>query len=502
MERRAFGKVVAGGVLATSGLLSRPARAEGGTLKVCVSSNINTLDPAKTKIGEEYIVNFLVFSGLTEIEIDGKLKPDLAESWSRSDDLKTWTFTLRKGVKWHHGREVDAQDVLKTVERIRDPATGSVTRVNFQIVDGMEAVDTYTVRFRLKAAYAGFADLFSDRQARIVPRDKLDTLASEPVGSGPFRFKSFKPGDRIELARNPDYFIAGVPKLDGVVLRIIPESAGQVAALETGDVDLVWNLPLESIAQFKTNTSIALDSVPTSTWDGIIMNCSIAPFTDARVRHAVSLAIDKPALVEFALNGYGTPTHTMIPPGHPFYNDDIKIGAPDLDRAKKLLAEAGHPNGFDVTIHVPAGRPTRERAGTAVREMLKPLGIKVDVQRVPWDKFITDIEGKAVFFVDGFYSRPTIDSSIYPFYHSTGSWNTTLWHYRNAEMDAVLDAARAAGTPQEQAGLYKKFQAMALEDPPGVIPYVINHVNAYRKSVKGFRSSPMMWLDLRPVSIG
>ena len=131
------------------------------------------------------------------------------------------------------------------MERILDPATGSVTRVNFQIIDAMEAPDDHTVRFRLKAAYAGFADLFSDRQARIVPRDKLDTLASEPIGTGPFRFKSFKPGDRIELVRNPDYFVPGVPKLDGVTLRIIPESAGEVAALESGDVDLVWNVPLE-----------------------------------------------------------------------------------------------------------------------------------------------------------------------------------------------------------------------------------------------------------------
>jgi peptide/nickel transport system substrate-binding protein len=468
---------------------------------VCISSNLNTLDPAKTKIGEEYIVGFLVFSGLTELQNDGSLKPDLAESWTRSDDLKTWTFTLRKDVKWHHGRAFDAQDVLETIKRILDPATGSVTRVNFQLIDKMEAVDDHTVRFVLKQAYAGFADLFSDRQARIVPRDKLEKIASEPVGTGPFRFKSFKPGERVELERNPDYFMAGLPKLEAVTLRIIPESAGQVAALASGDVDLVWNLPLESINQFKSDPNVTLDSVPTSTWDGIIMNNKLEPFTDPKVRHAVSLAIDKAALVEFSLNGPGTPTHTMIPPNHPFYNKDLKIG-PDLAAAKKLLAETKHAKGFNITLHVPSGRPTRERTGTAVREMLKPLGINVDVQRVPWDKFITDIEGKAVFFVDGFYSRPTIDSSVYPFYHSTGSWNTQLWHYRNAEMDKVLDAARAAGSVEEQTKSYQQMQVIALDDPPGIVPYVINHVNAFRKNVKGFHSSPMMWLDLRNVSLG
>jgi peptide/nickel transport system substrate-binding protein len=484
MRRRTFGKVVLGGALLSQSALTWPARAAAGTLRVAVPSNVNTLDPAKTKIGEEYIVGFLVFSGLTEIGANGQLQPDLAERWTRSDDLKTWTFELRKGVKWHHGREFDAEDVLATIKRILDPAIGSVTRVNFQIIDSMDAPESHTVRFKLKIAYAGFADLLSDRQARIVPRDRLDTLASQPIGTGPFKFKSFNPGNRIELVRNPDYYVSGAPKLDAVTLRIIPESAGQVSAIETGDVDLVWNLPLESIPQFKNSTSVMLDSVPTSTWDGVIMNCGLVPFTDSRVRRAVLLAIDKPALVEFALNGYGTATHTMIPPGHPFYNNDIKIGPPDLAQAGKLLTEAGFPKGFDIIIHVPVGRPTRERAGTAVREMLKPLGINVDVQRIPWDKFITDI-----------------DSSVYPFFHSTGSWNSTLWHYKNADMDRVLDASRSTGDAAEQAHLYKEMQVLALQDPPGIVPYVINHVNAYRKNVQGFHSSPMMWLDLRQVTI-
>jgi peptide/nickel transport system substrate-binding protein len=373
--------------------------------------------------------------------------------------------------------------------------------VNFEVIDKMEALDANTVRFTLKAPYAGLADIFSDRQARIVPRDKLDTLAREPIGSGPYKFKSFKPGDRVELEKNPGYYVAGVPSLDAVVLRIMPESAAQAAALETGEVDLVWNLPLESIENFKKNPNFVVDSVATSTWDGVAMNGAHKPFDDPRVRRAVLLAVDKPAMVELALFGHGTPTHTMIPPGHPFYNNDLKIGKPDIAAAKKLLAEAGYPNGFEITLYTPVGRPTRERAGLAMREMLKPLNVKVDIQRVPWDKFINDIEGKAAFFVDGFYSRPTIDSSTYPWFHSNGSWNTTLWNYKNADMDKILEAARASRTEADLSSNYRKFQVLALEDPPGVIAYVLNHVNAYRKNVKGFQSSPMMWLDLRRVSV-
>lgn len=479
---------------------AQPALA-AGTLKVAVPSNLNTLDPAKTKIGEEYIVNFLVFGGLTEIDREGRVKPDIAERWTASDDLKTWTFYLRKGVKFHSGRDVEAQDVIETVKRIQDKATGSVTRVNFELIERMEAVDPYTVRLYLKAPYAGLADIFSDRQARIVPRDKLDTLAKAPIGSGPFKLKAFVPGDRVELEKFTDYYVKGVPQLDNIVLKIMPESAAQAAALESGEVDLVWNLPLESIDQFKKNPNIVIDSVPTSTWDGIIMNGAAKPFDNPKVRRAIELAIDKKQMVEVALFGYGTPTHTMIPPGHPYYNNDIKITGPDIAKAKKLLAEAGYPDGFTITMYTPVGRPTRERAGLAVREMLKPLNVKVDIQRVPWDKFIGEVEGKQAFYVDGFYSRPTIDASIYPWYHSSGSWNTTLWNYKNPEMDKLLEGARAARTEADQKSYYLKFQQLALEDPPGVIPYVINHMNAYRKNVKGFKSSPMMWLDLRRVTV-
>ena len=231
------------------------------------------------------------------------------------------------------------------------------------------------------------------------------------------------------------------------------------------------------------------------------MNGAHKPFDDVRVRRAVALALDKKALVEAALYGHGSVTHTMISPTHPYYNKDIAIAGPDIAGAKKLLAEAGHPNGFKTTIFVPSGRPARERVGITVKELLKPVGIDVDVQRVPWDKFVKDIEGKEAFFVDGFFSRPTIDTSIYPWYHSKGSWNTVLWNYKNEAMDKVLDAARAAKSDEERAKLYKEFQVLAVNEPAGVVPYVLNHVNAYRKNVKAFQSSPMMWLDLRQTTV-
>lgn len=470
-------------------------------LDVGVASNVNTFDPARTKIGEEYIIDFLVYSGLTEIDGQGGVFPDLAEDWSASEDQTVWTFTLREGVTFHDGSAFEPEDVKATFERIMDEAVGSTIRVNFSIVDEITIDDPRTVTFHLSQPYSGFPELLGDRQARIVPRDKVDMLASEPIGTGPFKFVSYTPGDNIALEKFDSYYKQGQPQLDEVNLRIMPESAAKISAIETGELDLIWSVPMEAVEGLGENEDVRIDSIATSTWDGLIMNASEPPFDDPRVRKAVLMSLDKQALVEFALFGNGTPTHSMIPPTHPYFNDEIAISGPDVEGARALLAEAGYEDGFDITLYLPVGRPTRERLGVAAQQYLAEIGINAELQRVPWDQFIKEIEGKAAFFADGFYSRPTIDASIYPWFHSEGSWNTQLWHYSNEEIDTVLDAARAATSEEERTQLYKEFQALANETPAGAIAYVQDHMNAVRTEVDGFSSSAMLWLDLREVSI-
>jgi peptide/nickel transport system substrate-binding protein len=477
-----------------------PAAAQG-VLRVGIASNLNTLDPPKMKIGEEYVFNYLAFNALTQIGPDLKVRPDLAERWEASADLRTWTFHLRKGVRFHHGRELDAEDVVASVNRILDKATGSAARVNLLVIKDVTAVDKHTVRFTLNLPYSGFAEVLGDRVAKITPRDRVDTLTTAPVGTGPFKFKEFVPGDRLVVVKNPDYFEKGAPILDEVVFRIIPESAALTTALEAGSIDLILYAPLEAIEKMKANPAIVVDSVPSSSWDAVVMRTDIPPFNTVKLRQALAAVADKPALTQLALFGHGTPTITAIAPSHPFFNRSLPIRKPDAALGKKLMAEAGYPNGIDLKLYIPAGRPARERVGVAIREMAKPIGMRIDLQRVPWDKFVADIEGKAEFNVDGFFSRPTIDTAIYTWYHSTGSWNALTWHYKNARVDQLLDQARATASEEEQRKLYMEFQAIVDEEVPGIVPYVLNHINAYRAEVKGFKSTPMMWLDLRRVSI-
>ena len=471
-----------------------------GVLRATISTSLNQLDPARHTIGDEYIYGLLVFGGLLAIDENLKYRGELAERWESSEDLKTWTFHLRKGVKFHHGKEFGSDDVVATFKHIADPATGSSGRTYMDLIDAFEPVDKYTVRFRLKVPYAGFAELMVERQLKIVAADRMDKLATDPSGTGPFKFKSFTPGDKLELVKNPEYYEKGLPKLDGVTFRIMPENAARVAALEAGDIDLMWNVPLESIDKLKTNPKLVIDEQPTSTWDGIVMDNSTKPFSDVRVRRAVLLALDKAQLTQFSVFGHGVPTHTPISPRHPYFNKQLGMKQ-DIPQAKKLLAEAGYPNGFKVVLHTPVGRPTRERMGVAVQQMLRQVGIEVEVQRMPYNRFQTEVSGKAPFYMDGFFTRPSIDTSTYPWYHSTGSWNSRMWHFSSKRIDEVLDKARVTRDPKELARLYQQFQEYALEDVPGVIAYVMNFANGYRKNVKGFHTHPYLWLDLRNTTL-
>jgi peptide/nickel transport system substrate-binding protein len=487
-------------VLASLALCASHAAFAKGVLRATISTSLNQLDPAKHTIGDEYIYGVLVFGGLLRIDESLKYHGELAERWESSPDLKTWTFHLRKGVRFHHGKEFGSDDVVATFKHVADPATGSSARTHMDLIESYEPVDKHTVRFKLKIPYAGFAELMVERQLKIVAADRIDKLSTDPSGTGPFKFKSFTPGDKLELVRNPDYFEKGLPKLDGVVFRIMPENAARVAALEAGDIDLMWNLPLESIDKMKTNPKLVVDAVPTSTWDGIVMGNTTKPFDDVRVRRAVLLALDKAQLAQFAVFGHGVPTHSPISPRHPYFNKQLSLKQ-DIPQAKKLLAEAGYPNGFKIVLHTPVGRPTRERMGVAVQQMLRQVGIEVEVQRVPYNRFQTEVSGKSPFYMDGYFTRPSIDTSTYPWYHSTGSWNARMWHFSSKRIDEVLDKARITKDEKELARLYMQFQQYAVEDVPGVIAYVMNFANAYSKKVKGFRTHPYLWLDLRNTTL-
>jgi peptide/nickel transport system substrate-binding protein len=491
--RRLLGALLLAGSLAVGG----QAFAHDQELITTLNSDVKSLLPARATTGEEYDVAVLVYNGLVRINEDLKLEPDLATSWQANDDATEWTFKLRKGVKFHHGKEFKAEDVIYTFKLIGDPKTASRAASYTDLIKSMEAVDDYTVKFTLKEPYAGWADLMIERQLKIMPSDRTaEELANHPSGTGPFKFESYQAGGKVVLVKNENYYEKGLPKLDRVELRIMPEDAAKIAALKAGDIDLISNLPLEAVKELKDEPTIVVDQKPTPTWDGFVLNNLEPPFNDVRVRQAIFKVVDKKALVDFAVFGNGAPTHSPIPPTHPFFNHDIGFKT-DIEGAKKLMAEAGYAKGFKITIYTPIGRPTRGRSAVALQQMLQAINITAKVERVPYNRFGATISGKAAFYMDGYFARPTLDTSTYPWFHSTGSWNKRMWHYSSERMDKLLEAARRTTDPKKLEKIYHDFQEVLVEEVPGVIMYSKNFATAYKKSLKGYTTHPYQWIDLR-----
>jgi peptide/nickel transport system substrate-binding protein len=478
------------------------ARAAGGIIRVAYPAAVATLDPAKFRVGGlEYNYAHCVFNRLTAQDSKLQVIPELATSWEATEDLKVWTFHLRDGVKFHTGKPFSAADVVFTYSRLKDKEVASVLRAALGVVEKIEAVDPLTVRFTLSSPYSDMAAVTAQYQAQILCESAMDTLTTKPIGTGPFRFVEYRPGDQLVVEKNPDYFVPGSPKLDGAIMRIIPEYTTAVAALESGAIDIVYDLPPEQVDLLKDSKVSSVVEVASGSWLGVIFNNAFKPFDDPRVREAFTKIVDRQAFTDIAMFGHGTPTVTPIPPTHPYFRADL-LAPQDIDGAKKLLAEAGFPKGMSVEMYFPNGSPVNERLATAFRDAAKQAGVTVSLRVVQEDKFDSEMEGKIAFSVDGFFGRPTPDTMTYAWYHSTGSWNNTLWHYNNPEVDKILDTARATGDKEEQKKLYGRFQEIVAKDGPGCLCFVRNFACGVSKKVLGFTGSPQMWVDINNVALG
>jgi peptide/nickel transport system substrate-binding protein len=493
--------LAAAGATALSATLSSALAAQGRTIRVSYPAAVATLDPAKMRVGGlDYNYAYCVFSRLTTQ--DGKLQvmPDLATHWEASEDLKSWIFHLRSDVKFHNGKPLHADDVVFTYARLLDKEVGSVLRASLSAISKVEAVDPVTVKFTLSVPYADLPAVTAGYQAMIVSEAMMDTLTTKPIGTGPFRFVEYRPGDQLVLEKNPDYFLPGLPRIDRAILRVIPEYTTAVAGLESGAIDIVYDLPPEEQDRLRDSHTAHVAEVTSGRWQGIVFNNAFKPFDDPRVREAFIKLIDKQAFADIATFGHAKITVSPIPPTHPYFRKDLLFPA-DIPGAKKLLAEAGYGNGLSLELFVPGSNPSEERLATAFRDVAMQVGVTVSLRMVPPDKFFAEMEGKVPFNVDGFYGRPTPDLMTYAWYHSSGSWNKTLWNYSNPEMDQILDKARSTGDKAEQARLYGRMQEIVAKDGPGCVIYVVNFACGVSNKVQGFAPSPLMWVDISNVTI-
>lgn len=478
----------------TPSAASQPRR--GGTLRIAFPGSPKRLDPAIMTVNEEYNATLAVYNNLVRVDPKLRPQPELATSWKSSDDLKTWTFELRQGVKFHHGKDFTADDVTFTYKRLLDPETASSARTILSFVDGLEKTGDHTVVFHLKQANADLPTILGFPQGRILPADRSsDQIAKEPSGTGPFKYKEWVQGDRIGFVRNEAYWEPGLPYVDEVRHVTMPEQASRDAALSAGTVDMIWQLNPEEKPTLEADPGVTVVEVESGGYQPIVMRSDMPPFDNLKLRQAMKYVVDRSQMRQAVLLGLGSlGTDHPIPPVNPFYTD-IGIRERDIAQSKQLLKDAGYPDGIDLTLYTTDGRPGLVEQAVAYKEMAAPAGIRVNVQKVPNNVFWADYWLKKEFITTNWNLRPTADETLTVVHHSTAAWNES--HWQSPKLDDLIEKARAERDTAKRKELYASAERLLMDEGPVVVAFFRPMLSAMRKGVKGFEVHPTTWMDVR-----
>jgi peptide/nickel transport system substrate-binding protein len=484
-------------------LAGAPAHAQkrGGVLKFAVPAVKPGLDPAHTSTGDGYMLTQAIFSNLTRIDENLEPKPQLARSWEPNPAHSAWTFHLNQGVKFHNGRELTADDVVFSIERILDPKTASRGAKALGPIKKVVAKDRYTVVFELTGSYADLPLQLGNTFARIVAKENIDKIGTEPIGTGPFKLKEYSPGSRVVLVRNPDYFEKGLPYLDEVQQVYLKEYAAQVSAISTGEIQVMYLVPEEAVAPLKKEAGVRVLEVASPSFQSIEMFMNQKPFSDVRVRTAVRLAADRKAMLEASTGGHGVLGNDVpVPPFSKWYNKALPQRERDVNRAKQLLAEAGYKSGLDLTLYTSTGRPGMEEAAVAFRESAKDANIRVRLESVDLARLYSEFLRKPKEFTlvqVNWFGRPTIDEMLTPFMFTKSVWN--FMEYSSPRVDALLTEALGMTDVDRRKRVYDEVQKILWDEGPWLVAYFRNYLSAVRTNVKNYKLIPVQYVELRDV---
>ncbi|MCK5746920.1 MAG: hypothetical protein KAH44_11930, partial [Oricola sp.] len=449
-----------------------------GALNVGVQLEPPNLDPtsgAAAAIDEIVYAN--LFEGLTRIEEDGSVAPLLAESWAVSDDGRVYDFKLREGVRFHDGTAFDAEDVVFTLNRAKALDSTNAQRPIFEMIERVEAAGLYAVRVTLKEPLGAFPTYLGWGDAVIVAPESAATNASNPVGTGPFKFQRWRKGASATLARNDDYWGAR-PALDRINFIFIPDPTAAFAALMAGDVDGFPNYPAaENLGLIERDDRFR---IVTGTGEGemiLAINNAKPPFNDIRVRRALNHAIDKRAVIDAGLFGYGEPIGSHFPPHHPAYEDLTGRYPYDPLKARSLLAKAGYPNGFRTTLNLPPPAYAR-RGGEVIAAQLEAVGVKVEIRNIEWAQWLDQV------FTNKNYDL-TIVSHTEPLDIDIYARDDYYFQYRSDAFDEVIAELRGESDPARRDALLRQAQKIIAKDAVNVFIASGPKIAVWAKDVTG-----------------
>lgn len=415
------------------------------------------LDPTSAAAGAiDSVLYSNVFEGLTRFASDGAVIPGLAESWDISEDGKTYTFHLRKGVKFHDGTAMDAEDVKFSLDRARAEDSANAQKALFKGIEAVEVVDPATVKVTLSAPNGSFLFNMAWGDAVIVAPESIENIKTKPVGTGAFQFSNWVQGDKIDLTKNADYW--GMPaKLDKVTFKFISDPTAAFAAVMAQDVDAFTGFPApENLPQFEADPRFQVLVGSTEGETILAMNNKQAPFDNVKVREAVAHAIDRQAIIDGAMFGYGTPIGTHFAPHNPDYVDLTGLSGYDPELSKKLLAEAGFADGFKTTLKLPPPSYAR-RGGEIIAAQLRAVGIETEISNLEWAQWLEQaFRGKDYGLTIVSHTEP-FDIGIYarPDYY---------FQYDNPTFQKLMDDLNATTDPAQRSAMLKQAQEIIAKD--------------------------------------
>ncbi len=477
---------------------SPPPPQYGGTVTVAITADPPGWDPTVSTSQEiARVVYHNVYEGLVRLDRHGKIVPALAKSWTVSPDGKTLTFQLRTGVKFHDGTPFTPEDVVKTFERAMDKSSGHTHPEYYASIQSVNVGPNDTVVFHLKKPNSTLLFNLARPDSIIYPPSEAATQRSHPIGTGPFKFVKYVPGSEVVLERNPDYYIKGVPYLDKVVFKIMPDPNTRFAALQAGDIDMIADsLPPEQYLQIKKGSVPGIKGTEgTATTEMVLaLNNARKPFNNKLVREAITMAINKKAIVDGAMFGLGTVIGTHMTPAEPYFINPDPYPY-DPAKAKQLLAEAGYPHGFKTKLELPQPYPIERRTGEVIAQQLKQVGIDAQVSVVEWTTWLNRI------FLGGDYDMTVIghaeprDIGIYgnPKYY---------FHYDNPVVQNLLQQAEAATSPEVQTADYQDVGRIIANDAVNVWVFSPPYLVAAKKDIYGFwTNQPTPSIDMTRVYV-
>ncbi len=505
------GPATSGGTPPATVAGATPTPKRGGTLLAAEDDPPTSLEPHKTSAWQSLVSFDHFYSSLTRYGANGEVLPDLAERWEVTPDRLGYTFHLRPNVKFHNGRVMTSEDVKYSVERVLAKDTAAPFRSYFEAVDKIETPDPATIKFTLKYPFGPFLAMFAiKRSSAIVPKEVVDKegdLSNTAVGTGPWKLKEWIPNERMVMERFAAYYEPSVPYFDGIQYKVLPELASRIAALRAKQIDYAL-ISYEGAEQLKGDQNLTVLSRPRG-WVRVgLINYARKPLDDVRVRRALDMALDRNEIIQ---KGIGRADLSgPVPAGHPSYAltpDELPAyyAKPDIDGAKRLLAEAGQANGFKIRLQVEGGHPYNERLCQVMQQNWKKIGVDADIIVYPAGSITKAIGKESGFDYDVRFTAwtfyPDADNYLYNWYHSQSPGLDSLGpRWNDPQLDKLLEQARITPDGPERRAQYVDIQKRLMDTVPTFWFHNEYNFEAIQKSVRGFEQYPpaRRALSLRP----